>query len=110
MKLLLDENLAPQLAASLQSSFPDSAHVRDVGLKSASDIEVWEYAGANGFVVVSKDWDFQQLSFVRGAPPKVIWIRRGNCSVRELDELLRSQVEVIKAFGDDLEAAVLLLG
>ena len=81
-----------------------------MGLKSASDIEVWEYAGANGFAIVSKDWDFQQLSFVRGAPPKVVWIRRGNCSVRELDELLRSQVEVIEAFGDDPEAAVLLLG
>ena len=110
MKLLLDENLAPQLAASLQPSFPDSVHVRDVGLSRASDIEVWEYAGANGFAVVSKDGDFQQLSFVRGAPPKVIWIRRGNCSVWELDELLRSQVAVIKAFGDDPEAAVLLLG
>ena len=110
MKLLLDENLAPRLAASLQASFPDSAHVRDVGLKSAADIEVWEYARVNGFAVVSKDWDFQQLSFVRGAPPKVVWIRRGNCSVRELDELLRSHVDVIKAFGDDREAAVLALG
>ena len=109
MKLLLDENLAPQLAASLQSFFPDSVHVRDVGLKSASDLDVWEYARAHGFAVVSKDWDFQQLSFVRGAPPKVVWIRRGNCSVRELEELLRSHIEVIKAFGDDREAAVLLL-
>jgi predicted nuclease of predicted toxin-antitoxin system len=110
VKLLLDENLAPRLTASLQASFPASAHVRDVGLKSASDVEVWEYAGANGFVVVSKDWDFQQLSFLHGAPPKVVWIRRGNCSVQELDELLRSYVEAIKAFGDDLEAAVLVLG
>jgi predicted nuclease of predicted toxin-antitoxin system len=60
--------------------------------------------------VVSKDWDLQQLSFVHGAPPQVVWIRRGNCSVQELDELLRSHVEVIKAFGDDLEASVLVLG
>ena len=110
MKLLLDENLAPQLAASLQTSFPDSVHVRDVGLKSASDLDVWGYARAHGFAVVSKDWDFQQLSFVHGAPPKVIWIRRGNCSVRDLEELLQSHTEVIKAFGDDPEAAVLLLG
>ena len=110
MKLLLDENLAPQLAASLRASFPDSTHVRDVGLKSASDLAVWEYARANGFAVVSKDWDFQQLSFVRGAPPKVVWIRRGNCSVRELSELLRSHAGVIKAFGDEPEASVLVLG
>ncbi len=51
----------------------------------ASDAEIWDYAGEAGFVIVSKDNDFQQMSFVFGSPPKVIWIRRGNCSVQETD-------------------------
>jgi predicted nuclease of predicted toxin-antitoxin system len=109
VKLLLDENLAAQLAVRVRGSFPDSAHVRDVGLKSASDLEVWEYARLHGFAIVSKDWDFQQLSFVHGAPPKVISIRRGNCSVQELEHLLLTQAQVIEAFGDDREASLLVL-
>ena len=109
MKFLLDENLASRLVAKLEKSFAESTHVRDVGLRGATDLEVWTYAQVHGFAIVSKDWDFQQLSFLHGAPPKVVWIRRGNCSVRELERLLLSNVEVIEQFGDDQEAALLVL-
>lgn len=109
MKLLLDENLAPRLVAKLEGSFPGSRHVRDVGLREASDLEVWSFARTQGFAIVSKDWDFQQLSFVHGAPPKVVWIRRGNCSVREMERLLVSSRDVITRFGDDQEASLLIL-
>ena len=60
MKLLFDENLAPRLVASLQDLFPDSGHVRDAGLTSASDAEVWDHAKTRGFAIVSKESDFQQ--------------------------------------------------
>ncbi len=110
MKLLLDENLAPRLAVSLQASFPESAHARDVGLRSSSDLEVWEFARLHQFAIVSKDWDFQQLSFVHGAPPKVIWIRRGNCTVQELEQLLLSHATVVERFGNDPDASLLVLG
>lgn len=109
MKLLFDENLAPRLAETFQTSFPESAHVRDVGLRSSSGLEVWELARRHQFAIVSKDWDFQQLSFVHSAPPKVIWIRRGNCSVQELEHLLLSHVEVIERFGNDPDASLLVL-
>lgn len=52
--------------------FPGSEHVRDAGLASASDADVWEYTKRRGFAIVSKDSDFQQQSFVHGHPPKVI--------------------------------------
>jgi predicted nuclease of predicted toxin-antitoxin system len=72
LKLLFDANLSPALVTVLGTEFPDSAHVRDVGLRSASDAEIWTYAKANEFAIVSKDTDFRERSFVEGFPPKVL--------------------------------------
>ena len=75
MKLLFDENLSHQLVRFLADLFPDSIHVRDAGLKSADDPEVWQYAKDNSLIIVSKDSDLHQRSFVFGHPPKVVWVR-----------------------------------
>ena len=80
MRLLLDQNLSPRLLPALADLFPDSTHVREVGLKAAADHAVWQYAAQHGFAIVSKDADFHERSFLLGQPPKVIWIRRGNCA------------------------------
>ena len=68
MKLLFDQNLSPHLTRLLADIYPDSIHVREVGLREAGDSEIWEYAKENGFVIVSKDADFQQRGLLRGAP------------------------------------------
>jgi len=78
VRLLLDQNLSPHLVDALQDLHPGSAHVRDVGLASADDEAVWTFAAQQGLSIVSKDSDFRQRSFVRGHPPKVVWIARGN--------------------------------
>ena len=78
-------------------------------MAEASDREIWEHARDEGFVIVSKDNDFQQLSFVFGPPPKVIWIRRGNCSVQESAEILRTNSARIHEFESDQVAAYLML-
>ena len=109
MKLLLDENLSHRLVAELSEIFPGSVHVREVGLASASDDDVWQYAARNGLAIVSKDADFHQRSFVEGFPPKVIWIRRGNCTTAEIGDLLRRRSSEITEFGDDDEAAFLAI-
>ena len=75
MKLLFDQNLSYKLVRSFSNEFPGSAHVRDLGLASAVDIEVWEYAKQFGFTIVSKDTDFSQRGFLFGPPPKVVWIQ-----------------------------------
>ena len=67
----------------------DSTHVRDVGLAAAADDLVWRYAAEQGLTIVSKDADFHERSFLLGRPPKVIWIRRGNCSTDEVLSLLQ---------------------
>jgi predicted nuclease of predicted toxin-antitoxin system len=64
VRLLFDQNLAPRLARSLADLYPDSAHVRDVGLANADDVAVWEYAKQNALAIVSKDADFHQRSFL----------------------------------------------
>jgi predicted nuclease of predicted toxin-antitoxin system len=58
MKLLFDENLSPKLPRDLATLFPDSAHLRECGLRGRSDGEVWAYAGANNFTIITKDSDF----------------------------------------------------
>ena len=70
MKLLFDQNLAWRLVRSLADLYPDSVHVRDVGLASADDAAVWEYAKENALTIVSKDGDFHQRSFLYGHPPR----------------------------------------
>ena len=109
MKLLFDQNLSHRLSGTLAVEFPGSSHVRDAGLAAASDPEVWMYAIANGFVIVSKDTDFQQRSLLYGHPPKVIWIRIGNSSTESVAALLRSRRADIAAFEADPDASFLVL-
>ena len=109
MKLLFDENLSPELVVLLVDLFPESVHVRDVGLKSADDPMVWQYARDNSLTIVSKDSDLHQRSFVFGHPPKLIWVRLGNCSTSEVEELLRPNFAAITIFGKDTDASFLAL-
>jgi predicted nuclease of predicted toxin-antitoxin system len=109
VKLLLDQNLSHRLVPSLSDVFPGSVHVRDVGLAHADDETVWAYATGHDFVIVSKDSDFRQRSFLRGAPPKVVWIRRGNRSTTEIGTMLRAHRDDLVTFADDAAAAFLAL-
>jgi predicted nuclease of predicted toxin-antitoxin system len=98
MKLLFDQNLSPLLPRLLSDLFPDSAHVRDLGLRDATDTIIWRYAEQFGFAIVSKDSDFQKRSLLFGHPPKFIWLRVGNCSSRGIVELLRRYADEIRNF------------
>lgn len=109
MKLLFDENLSPKLAAALTDLFPESAHVHHLGLGGGSDDEVWEYAHRNGFTLVSKDSDFHEKSLLNGHPPKVIWIKRGNCTTKQIEIILRSNAGQIDLLLQDPEATFLIL-
>lgn len=83
MKLLFDHHLSFRLAHRLADLFPDNSHVVSHRLDRASDTVVWEFARANGFTLVTKDADFSDLSILRGFPPKVVWVRLGNCTTAE---------------------------
>lgn len=109
MKLLFDENLSPRLVQALELEYPGSAHVRTLGLRGATDGAIWEAARREVYVIVSKDNDFRQLSFLHGAPPKVIWLSVGNAGTEAILRFLRSQRAEIQAFGDDTETSLLVL-
>lgn len=107
--LLFDENLAVRLAAELADLYPDCAHVAERGLAGRPDHAIWEFARTHAFVIVTKGEDFQRLSVLFGAPPKVIWIRLGNCSTADIIRLLRDRRNEINRFLVDGEAAFLAL-
>ena len=109
MKLLFDQNLSPRLVEHLADLYPDSSHVYALGLDQASDLTVWSAARSRGFTIVSQDADFSDLSAVLGAPPKVIWIRRGNCSTREIESMLRVHYGSISRLDEHSESRILAL-
>ena len=109
MKLLFDQNLSHRLVTLLATEFSGSQHVRNVGMATATDSVVWEYAAKQGFVIVSKDTDFQQRAVLLGYPPKVVWIRLGNCSTTEVVDLLRTRQADLQAFEADPTASFLAL-
>ena len=109
MKLLFDENLSHKLVRALEDLFPDSEHVRNLGLKAADDHLIWEHAKNKDLIIVSKDSDFYQRSLLFGHPPKVIWIRRGNCSTVAVEAILRLHFQDVKDFYEDPYESFLIL-
>ncbi len=110
MKLLFDEQLSRRLPDLLADAFPESSDVLAAGLAGAPDAAIWDYAKFSGFVLVTKDEDFQRLSILRGPPPKVIWLRIGNSGTADVARLLRFRIEQIRTFIEDPESAFLTLG
>jgi predicted nuclease of predicted toxin-antitoxin system len=109
VKLLFDQNLSLNLVIRLADLFPDSVHVRQVGLEAADDQVVWEYAKNNNLIICSKDGDMHQRSFLFGAPPKVVWVRLGNCSTTDVENLLRRNLASLQVFENDAVASFLSL-
>lgn len=74
---------------------------------AGDDGKVWDYAKAGEYVIVTKDSDYEERSVLMGAPPKVIWLRTGNCTTAHLVSLLAMHAITIRAFGANDSAAVL---
>ncbi len=74
------------------------------------DTALWQHARANRFHLMTKDSDLTQLSLLRGAPPKVVWIRIGNAPAHAVADLLERHLEDIERFLRDGATAILALG
>jgi predicted nuclease of predicted toxin-antitoxin system len=105
MKLLFDQNLSFKLCENLADLFPGSNQVRRLGLDQADDSAIWQFAKANGFVIVTQDADFADMAALYGPPPKIIWLRCGNQPTAFVEKLLRHQAESIAMFAADAESA-----
>jgi predicted nuclease of predicted toxin-antitoxin system len=105
MKLLFDQNLSFKLCRRLLDLFPNSNQVRLLGMEESDDRDIWEYAKANDFVLVSQDVDFADLATLYGPPPKVIWLRCGNRPTAAIEKRLRDQALALAQFVEDQAAA-----
>ena len=109
MRLLFDENLSHKLVGILADEFPSCAHVRHIGLRAAEDGQIWDHARKQVVVIVSKDTDFRERSYVEGFPPKIIWLDVGNAGTLAIAELLRRERQRIEHFEKQEETSLLIL-
>jgi len=109
LKLLFDQNLSPELVKKLSILFPGSCHVQDIGMGTTADSLIWDYARDNQFAIVSKDSGFHERSIVHGHPPKVIWVRSGNCASETVLQILRKHAIQLQQFAEDTDESFLAL-
>lgn len=95
MKLLLDENLSRRPVPFLQNEFPGSTQIAMIGLEQADDRTIWRHAKEYGYIIVTRDADFEELSAIHGAPPQVIWIRVPNQAKAAVLKLLLTHRAVL---------------
>jgi predicted nuclease of predicted toxin-antitoxin system len=109
VRLLFDQNLSYKLVSRVADIFPDSTQARLLGFARFGDSELWYYARTHGYIVVTKDEDIPELGILRGAPPKIVWLRTGNCSTAHVEQVLRGNAEAIIALTTDTERIILEL-
>lgn len=98
MKFLFDQNISFKITTLLNSEFPESQQVRQMGLENKSDIEIFDYTKEHDFSIVTFDSDFVDLNIVRGIPPKIIWLKTGNLTTKHIAELLKNNAQLIQEF------------
>jgi predicted nuclease of predicted toxin-antitoxin system len=109
VKLLFDENLSDRIVSEVLDLYPESTHIKSYGLMQTSDTLIWSFAKQHGYAIVSKDADFHQRSLVFGHPPKLVFLRIGNCSKNRITQLLRTHYIQISEFNADPNTSILVL-
>lgn len=97
------------MVKQLGKLYPGTVHVTSLLAENAEDQDIWSFAKKNGFAIVTKDDDFEQRSILFGHPPKVIWIRLGNCKTEDVVKLLSNSHKIVLAFDADEEKSYLPL-
>ena len=107
MTLLFDQNISFKVAKKVQDIFPGAKHLSDLRLEGSKDIEIWEFAKNNDCCIVTFDFDYIDLSTLKGSPPKIIWLRLGNSTTEKISSRLRSNAKLITDFLNSNDAAFL---
>lgn len=93
----IDAQLSPRIAYWLSESFGIRATpVRDLGLREASDQEIFMAARTADVVVVTKDLDFVEMVERLGPPPQVLWLTCGNTSDQQLRRIFDRRFREVK--------------
>ena len=84
MTFLVDAQLPPALARWLRDCGYSATAVREMGLREATDTQIWNAARESGSEIITKDEDFAIRSQQKAEGPRIIWLRIGNVSNRAL--------------------------
>jgi len=98
MRLLFDQNISHRILKLIPENYAHSSTIKQEGLINTPDREIWEFAKTNGFVIVTQDSDFNDLSTLYGFPPKIIWIRTGNLKTQAIADILNDYSDEIIKF------------
>jgi len=98
MKLLFDQNISFRIIKKISHLYKDADQVRRLNLENLTDSEIWKYAKKHEYAIVSFDSDFYDISNLKGHPPKIIWLRTGNTSTKNLIKILIEKYETIDDF------------
>ncbi len=107
LETFIRSNISPKIVRLLEKDFPNSRQVRHVDLESASDSTLFDFAKNQGFTIVTFDSDFVDLNVVKGIPPKIIWLRTGNMTTKNISNLISSQIANIQNFINSKESEIL---
>lgn len=91
MKIWLDAQFSPALAAWMQRSFELDdvwAIQTDIEMRRLKDREIFDRARSANVVVMTKDRDFVDLLERLGPPPQVLWVTCGNTSNHAMRRIL----------------------
>lgn len=96
MNLLIDENISYRIISKIRSKFTFCIHVERTGIEIPSkDRLIWDYALSNDCVILTFDEDFENLSNLKGFPPKVILLRTGNSNTEYIAKTLLEKFDDI---------------
>ena len=98
MRLLFDQNISFRLIQKISELYSEATQVREAGLENATDKEIFEYALQNNYTIVTFDADFCDLNNLKGFPLKIIWLRTGNVTTKNLEKIFRDKFDVIRDF------------
>ena len=111
MKLLLDANISWRLCSFLAEIFGECRHVNEVDLpRPAKDSAIWQYAEKNEYTIVSRDSDFLHFLDANGFPPKLILVKTGNTSNKQLERIfLQAKASIVELHDKDDEGLLEIL-
>jgi predicted nuclease of predicted toxin-antitoxin system len=97
MKFLADMPISPKTVEFLRMLRHDAIRLNEIGMESADDEEILEYAAKHDYVVLTMDLDFGGLLASRGlTKPSVITFRLVNPEVTRINNILTEMFEQIK--------------
>jgi predicted nuclease of predicted toxin-antitoxin system len=108
MKLLFDQNISHKIILHITDIISECTHVSAAGLHNFQDIEIWNFAKENGFIIVTLDSDFINFATLYRCPPKVIIIKNFNASTRGISEKIRQAHLTISEFAESDDCVLII--